>query len=54
MSDESARRAAIDRAAAKFQDAVQKSGGSITHEAARERVTEAVRKGDQKRSDSNR
>lgn len=48
------KREAVERAAKDFRESVQKSGGSITYEDARRRVSEAVQQGDRKRNDSNR
>lgn len=54
MSDERAKREGIERAAKDFRESVERSGGSMTYDQARERVSEAVRKGDLKRSDNHR
>ena len=54
MSDETQRREAIDSVAADYRRTVERAGWSITHEQARERVTDAIRKGDAKRENGNK
>lgn len=54
MNDESNRRAAIDSVAKSWREHNARQGNPISQSEARERVSEAVRKGDQKRNNDNR
>lgn len=55
MSDTDKRRDVIDRVARDWQDTVRQSGNtSYTYEQARQRVADAVTRGDAKRDNNNR
>ncbi|MEO0604483.1 MAG: hypothetical protein AAF211_23820 [Myxococcota bacterium] len=54
MPTEREQRDAIDQTAAQWRRTVERAGGSCTQEQARERVAQAVRRGDAKRGNGNR
>jgi hypothetical protein len=54
VSDTDKRRDAIEQTAREWRETVTRSGGQVTHEQARQRVTDAVTRGDRKRDNDNR